>query len=72
VLKFLDAFAGAWQLVLSDGPTFRVCGAQQLVKPAKFPISGFVGFFMVRPAFPSASERRTAIRSMRQRDRTVR
>jgi hypothetical protein len=28
------------------------------------PILTFVGFFMVRPAFPSAIERRTASRSM--------
>jgi hypothetical protein len=36
------------------------------------PILTFVGFFMVRPAFPSAIERRAALRSMWWCDRTVR
>jgi hypothetical protein len=55
VLDLLDALAGALQLVLSGDLSFsgnaRLRG-QQLVKPARRPISGVVGFFMVRPAFP--------------------
>jgi hypothetical protein len=46
--------------------------ALKVVNPGEMPISTFVGFFMVRPAFPSAIERRTAFRSMWWYDPTVR
>jgi hypothetical protein len=46
--------------------------ALKVVNPGEMPISTLVGFFMVRPAFPSAIERRTAFRSMWWYDPTVR
>jgi cold shock protein len=42
----------------------QTSGERKLVKPAADAHVSLVDFFMVRPAFPSAIERRTAFRSM--------